>query len=499
MKNKFIKLSCLGLLLASGALTAQELNTNYIEDLYQFTDNHALYGTARNQALSGAMGALGGDLSAMTENPAAASVFLNSEANFTAAISNNSFNINYSNSSNNNKENKFNIGQAGAVMVFNTGTPNEKWKNFAIGINYNKNSQVNENVNLAVDIPSSYGNLKQIYSEKVGSSDVTNLSFAANYDNKVYLGLGLNFHQFSSNRLDGLAESNPNANQSVTYIKDYSPYDRTGTGFSVGLGVIGKVNKNLRVGLAYESPKWYRDVSESANEYFLTDNNQAFYVVNQRKYGENSFNSAQKFTASSALILGKKGFVNIDYTYNDFSSAKFIPENDQIFQGVNHYLNNYVKGSSSVRVGAETRIHDVSLRAGFRYIQSPFKEVSFEGIKNAYKPFGDLTSFSLGLGYNFGNLYLDAAYSYSQRDRNHLLSGVYFNNISNANVKFSDIAPNITDPTDPVLTNGAKSSLEVNTFAKDNGANFDGTGYATSIQEVKEKLGNITISLGFRF
>ncbi|MRJ08138.1 hypothetical protein EDL98_06020 [Ornithobacterium rhinotracheale] len=498
MKNKFIQLSCLGFLLASGALSAQQLNTNYIEDLYQFTDNHALYGTARNQALGGSMGALGGDLSAMADNPAAAGVFLNSEASFTADVSSNNLKINYANGSNNDKQNKFNLGQAGAVMVFNTGSPNEKWKNFAIGLNYNKNSQVNEKIDLPVDIQSKYGSLKQIYSEKEGNSDVTNLSFAANYDNKLYLGLGLNFHQFSSSRLDGLVELNQDANQTASYIKDYTPYDRTGTGFSVGVGVIGKVNKNLRLGLAYESPKWYRDVAESANEYGLTDSNQAFYVVSQRNYGENSFNSAQKFTASGALVLGKKGLINVDYTYNDFGSAKYIPENDNVFRGVNDYLNNYVKGSSSVRVGAETRIHDLSLRAGFRYIQSPFKEVSFEGVKNTYKPFGDLTGLSVGLGYNFGNFFVDAAYSYAQRDRNYLISGLYFNNHPNANVRFSDIAPGVTDPKDPRLENGAREALELNTFAEDNN-NFDGTGYASSVQDVKEKLGNFSLSLGFRF
>lgn len=46
MKNKFIKLSCLGLLLASGALSAQQINTNYIEDIYQINDYQGIYGTS---------------------------------------------------------------------------------------------------------------------------------------------------------------------------------------------------------------------------------------------------------------------------------------------------------------------------------------------------------------------------------------------------------------------------------------------------------------------
>ncbi|MGV4530452.1 OmpP1/FadL family transporter [Ornithobacterium rhinotracheale] len=499
MKNKFIKLSCLGLLLASGALSAQQINTNYIEDIYQINDYQGIYGTSRYRALSGSMGALGGDLSAMNENPAGVGVFINSEANFTAGVSSSKLNGNYENSSFTNKNSQFNLGQVGAVMVFNTGAPSEKWKSFALGLNYQKSSDVNNEINLPVDIQSSVGSLKQIYSQNEINSSVTNLSFAGNYDDKLYLGVGLNFRQFESSRLNGLAEFNPTSNQTVSYIQDYSPSRREGTGISVGLGVIGKVNKNLRLGLSYESPTWYRDVSETAMEHFLTDRNQAFYVVSQQNYGENGFNSAQKFTASGALILGKKGLINVDYTYNDFGSVKYTPESDEIFRGVNDYFNNFVSGSSSVKVGAETRVKDLSLRAGFKYVQSPYKEVSFEGVRNTFKPYGDLSGFSLGLGYNFGNFYLDAAYSYSQRDRNHLLSGIYFNNMPGANVKFSDIDSKITDPANPILTNGARTSLEVNTFAKDSGANFDGTGYAASIQDIKEKNNNFSLSLGFRF
>ena len=58
------------------------------------------------------------------------------------------------------------------------------------------------------------------------------------------------------------------------------------------------------------------------------------------------------------------------------------------------------------RIGAEYRIKEWSLRGGYRYEQSPYKNK---------KVVGDLSGFSTGFGYNFGTTRLDMAYAYSQR------------------------------------------------------------------------------------
>ena len=49
----------------------------------------------------------------------------------------------------------------------------------------------------------------------------------------------------------------------------------------------------------------------------------------------------------------------------------------------------------------------MSLRAGYRFEESPYKDT---------KTMGDLTGYSGGLGYNFGNTKVDLSYSHSKRN-----------------------------------------------------------------------------------
>ena len=63
--------------------------------------------------------------------------------------------------------------------------------------------------------------------------------------------------------------------------------------------------------------------------------------------------------------------------------------------------------TNEVRLGAEYKINALSLRAGYRYEQSPYKNSS---------TIGDLKGYSGGLGYNFGSTKVDLAYAYAERD-----------------------------------------------------------------------------------
>jgi predicted porin len=65
--------------------------------------------------------------------------------------------------------------------------------------------------------------------------------------------------------------------------------------------------------------------------------------------------------------------------------------------------------TTGIRLGGEYKIKKLSLRGGYRWEGSPYKDG---------KTIGDLTGYSGGLGYNFGNTKLDLAYSYAKRDYN---------------------------------------------------------------------------------
>jgi long-subunit fatty acid transport protein len=68
-----------------------------------------------------------------------------------------------------------------------------------------------------------------------------------------------------------------------------------------------------------------------------------------------------------------------------------------------------LQASSTFKVGGEYRIQDLSLRAGYRYEQSPYKNET---------TIGNLDGYSAGLGYNFGNIKLDLAYDNASRTDN---------------------------------------------------------------------------------
>ena len=134
---KKLNLLCLGILSFS-LLQAQD-----ISDALRYSQN-TIEGTARYRALSGAFGALGGDLSALSSNPAGGAVFIKSSASFSLSINNETDDTNYFNGIGSISTRKTDLSQGGAVFVFrnNSGSP---WRKFSIGVTYDRTNNFNNN------------------------------------------------------------------------------------------------------------------------------------------------------------------------------------------------------------------------------------------------------------------------------------------------------------------------------------------------------------------
>ena len=107
--------------------------------------------------------------------------------------------------------------------------------------------------------------------------------------------------------------------------------------------------------------------------------------------------------------------LSVDVSTKDYSSTQFKPKNEYPYGGVNglnQYLANNLQDAIEVRVGGEYKIKQVSLRGGYHFDQSPYK---------VDQTFGDLTGYSAGIGYSFGENRLDLAYSYEHRNMNQAL------------------------------------------------------------------------------
>lgn len=105
-----------------------------IDDVIRYSNDNP-QGTARFQAMGGAFGALGGDLSSLNINPAGSAVFNFSEFTVTGSNYNRNNDATYGNSISNTDINSLEINQAGGVFVFNA-SDDSPWKKLSLAVNY---------------------------------------------------------------------------------------------------------------------------------------------------------------------------------------------------------------------------------------------------------------------------------------------------------------------------------------------------------------------------
>lgn len=136
MKKHIILAACL---LGIGNLYAQD-----IHDALRYSNN-GIYGNARYSAMSGAFGALGGNLSAINDNPASSAVFLDSKMDFSVLIAGNKANSNFNNSSVNKSYTDTQIANAGLTLVYDNWDESSIWNKFTVGMNYKLDNTYGQN------------------------------------------------------------------------------------------------------------------------------------------------------------------------------------------------------------------------------------------------------------------------------------------------------------------------------------------------------------------
>ncbi|AOW21650.1 OmpP1/FadL family transporter [Urechidicola croceus] len=389
-------------LLCSVVMSAQSLGYNDLGVLFSGDDNN---GTARYRAMSGAFGALGGDLSALDVNPAGGAVFSKSEFSASLNFRNQMINSNYYGTNSSLEDDYSNLSQAGAVFVFKNGRSD--WSKTAIGFNYSISKDFENywvargNSNYPTFIYddnytddgddtndiiylNSDGQRFENYTD--GKNDKFTFSVSSQYKDDLYIGASItsndiNFYQFVS-----LTENNNDGNGNTLQAGLSEELYTVGNGVSFSLGLISKPTDNIRLGLAYQSPTWYR----------LTEEFSDGFEISGFDY---TLRSPSKLTGSFAYIFDQNGLISLDYTHRNYSNTKLGPSFD--FSQENDVFNTDLKSVSELRLGTEWRHKQMSFRGGYHYKQNPY-----EGAISS----DDLTGYSLGLGYNFGNVKFDLSY-----------------------------------------------------------------------------------------
>jgi hypothetical protein len=269
-------------------------------------------GTARSNALGGAMGSLGGDLSSNHINPAGLGFYKSSELLFTPTFISNSNNFNYLSRTSTSTSNSANFGNIG--FVFADGRKKNNWTSSSFSITFTQIADYNnrhrftgrnnfssysekyleELVNDQADTLSALNNyifgsslafrtylvdttadatgavngyqslvpissgVTQLYDAQTsGSYNELAFGWGGNVDDKLYMGASFIMPMINYNRSTTYSEadatSNPN-NQFGGFVVN-EDFSSRGWGIGAKFGIIYKPESFLRLGFALQTPQ----------------------------------------------------------------------------------------------------------------------------------------------------------------------------------------------------------------------------------------------------
>lgn len=428
------------------SLTAQ----THVKDALDLSSRE-INGTARYRALGSAMGALGEDISAISlSNPAGGAVSVRSHGSMTLGV--NYYENEYNNL--NNEKTRFNLTQIGGNFVFELPNANAKWKRIAFTLNYERNNILDKKVeidgfNHELSYDDSYyyftGNDREIDLAKGkvkyngeelyvdGYKDQFSFGLSGNYDHRVFLGIGFNFHN-SYKETDQVVERELISDNRG--IDRFALYNLDGTGFSFSLGVIGKITDEIRLGISYQSPIWWNIEEDILLKQFIGDDPLfktgddpiRFIAEGYDKY---DLRTPSRLTGSGAVVIGKKLAINADVIYQDYNNINFSGQSLYSDSETNERTEGKLRNTWEYRIGSEYRLDQISFRGGYRYVQDPYKDLK-----------GSASIYSIGLGYNFGDIYFSGSYDYTDADTEYEIDSIRSNkyikqNLTRSNFTFT--------------------------------------------------------------
>jgi hypothetical protein len=417
-------------------------------------------GTARFMSMGGAFTALGGDLSAISLNPAGIGVFRSFELSLTPQLYYNNTSSRWNSSSSSDFRYNFNLNQVGVVA--NLIPSNDKFSlnaaySFNRTNNFNENtiiSGISNNSSMAdywvsrandtyykdlrgaagiaydawiIDTISGSGashyattfsaygaNTNSTYGQTIrrvitndGYTGEHAFSLGGNFSNKFFLGATIGISKLKyTGHYQHLESDNDNVINDFKNFTYTDHFEADGTGYSVKIGTIIKPVEFIRVGLAVHSPVFYR-----INEYFYDnvtsafDNNDKYEFSNDALRYKYSLMTPFRALAGVAFQIKKLAIISADYEFVDYKMANFSKASDSYdYSNENQGIKDILKSTSNLRLGAEFRISNIYLRGGYSYYGKAFNPNEVN--KNL-----NYNALSFGIGIRQQNFYFDLAYT----------------------------------------------------------------------------------------
>jgi hypothetical protein len=250
---------------------------------------------------------------------------------------------------------------------------------------------------------------------------------------KFYFGLNVNAHYMEYERFTSSIEDNNNIDSQIARVNFNNTLITRSNALSFQLGAIAKVTPQLRAGLSYQSPTWFRvsdEVEQSIETLRRENGGLTEYFFNPRVlviYPEYNFRTASTWRAGLSYVFGNRGLLSVDYSIQDYSNLKFRTGPAQI---VNNEINENLTNAASLNIGGEFVLKQFRFRAGYFNQETPYNDSAI---------MSDLTGYSFGLGYNFNLFNIDLAYTFASIERNDVLYNTGLSQTANINNDESNI------------------------------------------------------------
>ncbi len=427
--------------------------------------NIQVQGTARSAAMGNAFGALGGDFTSASINPAGIGIYRSSEFTVTPISGSTRVESMFLGTGREDSDYKFSLSNMSYVYAVPVAGQTESGiVSINFGVGYNRVKDLNSNAVIqGYDVEGSYmdyfadranqGTWSDFYEElawktdmliydenndeyysdlqdagysqslrktysKNGSIDEYSFVMGLNFNHKLYLGIAWGVNDVYYREGTSIYEADENRN--IPYFNDFqfnSNFTTYGIGHNFKFGAIYKPVNELRLGVSIHTPTYYYlhdDFSTTMFSYITYNDGDEHYEENS-PYNEYDYhlNTPMRATFSGAYIIGKKGLVSVDYELVNYGNAKLRNGGDGYdFYDENQEINEAYKTSGNLRIGGELMAtKNVSLRGGFEYHGSAYNENAF-GTRQLNSD-ANLMVYSGGIGYRTGLFFADLAYRYS--------------------------------------------------------------------------------------
>lgn len=429
-----------------------DLSAQTIEDALRYSRLNA-GGTARSISTGGALSAFGGDFGTLSINPAGIAAYRKSSLMITPSLNFARTRSTFSETDFN--DNRTNINLSNIGIVFSKTSDASDWKSVNFGVGTNRLSNNNQEFfyegttegtiaerwqafangntidnlyDFEEGIAYDAGILFQLANTpddeylidpdgtqfvkkdqsvtRKGSVNDLNLTLGGNYRHKLYVGVsvGLPFVRYEEQKTyretDELGISQEF--NSMTFDEFFST---TGVGFNAKLGVIYRMNQNVRFGVALHTPTFFnlsdQYYTSIESDLIINNNQEIFTAESPNSNFSYSLISPWRAVGSVGFMFGKHGFISGDVEYVDYASSQFSFETDKDFeQDLNVEITDNFNSVVNLRVGGEARYGVFAIRGGVGYSMSPYQDI-YEGAGEGQ------TNVSFGIGLREKSLFLD--------------------------------------------------------------------------------------------